>query len=78
MPFSFEKRENIEPEYILPRLLKRFEIKPLKIMSVVTALVQRRKNCLVECLDTLIFCFLIFAFGFAMSAVLVLSGGSYF
>jgi len=78
LPFSFGKRENIEPEYILPRLLKRFEIKPIKIMSVVSSLVQKRKNCLIECLDTLIFCFLIFAFGFGMSSALVLSGGSYF
>ena len=78
MTFSFGRRENIEPEYILPRLLERFEIKPPKIMSVVPSSVQKRKDCLVECLDTLIFCFLIFAFGFVVSAVFVLSGGSYF
>jgi len=64
-------------EKIEPSLLKSFEIKPKKIMSVVPLLVQKRKKCLVVCLDTLTMCFLIFMVGFPLS-LLFLAGGIYF
>jgi hypothetical protein len=73
MPLS----EKIQHGYILPRLLKSFEIEPKQIMSVVPLLVQKRKKCCEECLDTLIFCCLIFTAGALMSPIF-LAGGIYF
>jgi len=43
MPFSVG-RKNVEPEDIFPGILKRFDIKPNKIMSVVPLLVQKKKK----------------------------------
>merc|ERR1712034_234599 len=51
MPFGYGKIENIEPEDILPRVVKSFEIKPKNIMSVVPLLVHKRKNCWEGCFD---------------------------
>jgi hypothetical protein len=66
MPFSSGEIEQITIEKILPNIIKSFNIKPKKIMSVVPLLVQNRKNCWVECSDTIIMSFLIFLFGFPL------------
>jgi hypothetical protein len=73
VPFA----EEIELEDILPNILKSFEIKPKTIMSVVPLLVQKRKDCVVECVDTLLLSYFIFGAGFVMS-ILFLAGGFYF
>jgi len=64
MPFSLSEIENIKLEDIFPSVLKCFEIKPEKIMSVVPLLVQKRKACLVEFADTFILCLIIFVVDF--------------
>jgi len=80
MPFSIGKKENLiilELEDILPSMLKRFAIKPKKIMSVVPLLVHKKKNCKVKCLNILMLCCLIFAVGFPLSLFSV-AFGTYF
>merc|ERR1712034_19090 len=70
--------EIIEPGQILPiYLLKSFEIKPQKIMSVVPLLAQKRKKCCDECLNKLVCCFTIFIIGLPLS-VIFLAFGTYF
>jgi len=44
MPFSIRVIEHIQLEDILPSVVKCFEIKPKKIMSIVPLLVQKRKK----------------------------------
>jgi hypothetical protein len=78
MPFGYGKIENIEPEDILPRVVKSFEIKPKNIMSVVPLLVHKRKNCWEGCLDALMLCCLIFAMNMPASLIPLLSGCCYF
>jgi len=78
MPFGYGKIENIEPEDILPRVVKSFEIKPKNIMSVVPLLVHKRKNCWEGCLDALMLCCLIFAMNMPISLIPLLSGCCYF
>jgi len=46
-------------------------IEPQKIMSVVPLLVQKRKDCLEECIETLRFCYLIFLCGFPATLTLL-------
>jgi len=77
MPYSSEKTENIELKNILPNILKSFEIKPQKIMSVVPLLVQKRKNCWVECVDTFLVCVFIFTFDVILSPFFLV-GKNYF
>jgi len=78
MPFSFGEIGDIKPESkeILLKLLQNFEIKPKQIMSVVPLLVQKRKKCWTECLDTIALCFLIFLAG--LPTLLLLGAVDYF
>jgi len=74
MPWSCGKIEKIESENILPEIIKRFEIKPQKIMSVVPLLVHKRKKCFVEILDTFMLSIFIFIMGFLISPILLVFG----
>jgi hypothetical protein len=78
MPLTFAEVENIEAKNILPNMLKRFEIMPKNIMSVVPLLVQQKKDCWIEFLDTILLIFLIFACNLHVSLALYLGEGGYF
>jgi len=64
--------------HISQDVVKSFEIKPTKIMSLVPLLVQNRNKCWVECLDTFMLSLVIFGLGAPMSLILIFGGGPYF
>jgi len=74
MPTSFGEIESIEPKNILPSILKSFEIEPNNIMSVVPLLVQNKKECWIECVNTYVMCFFIFGSWFGLSLLFLASG----
>jgi len=67
MPFSFGEMERIKLENILPDIVESFRIEPKQTMLVVPLLIQKRKKCWVEFLDTILMNFFIFGFGFLFS-----------
>ena len=77
MPIRSGETEKLKFKNILRSILKHFEIKPKNVMSVVPLLVQRRKNCWVECVNTFLFCCLIFVFDIFLSPFFLV-GRNYF
>jgi len=66
--------EEIDSEDILSTTLKTYKIKPNELMSVVPLLVQKRKQCWIEISNTLLLCFIIFAYNLALSFPFLLTG----
>jgi len=73
VPISMGEKESQPGKNIL----KSFEIKPKKIMSVVPLLIQKRKMFSVECADTFIFCLINFALSLFLS-IPFWAGDTYF